>query len=82
MVCSPETYEEVSKAVTGLKNVQLLSIGSVQCADPPPPNLLELVETIKDGHPVPHTSELAGDPSHEVAQVFWSSGTTGRPKGQ
>ena len=81
MVCSPETFSDVKKAVTGLTNVQQLSLGAVLC-DNPPPNLLELIDSVADNHLVPVTEELDSDPSCEVAHVFWSSGTTGRPKGK
>ena len=40
-----------------------------------------MLKRVDDDQIPPPTAELIGDPSQELAHVFWSSGTTGRPKG-
>ena len=74
VVCTPVTEEEVFKAVEGL-SLELMSFGTVPgCRD-----LIQMIQGIEeDQAPIP--AEIL-DPKSECAQVLWSSGTTGRPKG-
>jgi len=72
VVCAPETHEEVRKAVAET-DVHVLAIGHIRGVE----NLATLAATT-DTIPEP---AVVSDPANQCQSIFWSSGTTGRPKG-
>ena len=79
VVCDNETEEKVKQALRNLPDVCLLSIDGVEdCRIPS----LVAQATLADEKQVERPTELDdSDPWDECAVIFWSSGTTGRPKG-
>ena len=79
VVCDTETEQKVKKALRDLPEVCLLTIDGVEDY-----RIASLVAqaTLADEKQAERPTELEdSNPWDECAVIFWSSGTTGRPKG-
>ena len=72
VVCVEDSQNEVKKALKGFENIKLFSLDNVDGTV----DLLKETELVEE---VPDAVDV--DDKEELVHVFWSSGTTGIPKG-
>ena len=81
VICTEETAENAQKAIASVedstkKKVHLFSFGDIDGVE----NILAMLDDLLDERMAPDPVEIQ-DTKNETCIIFWSSGTTGLPKG-